>query len=222
MNIWFGLKASGILFGIVSAMAFPNGPFIRPHPIIWRVVFGVSVLYALILQFTLFQNYDDIKRVLTWFDPVGLSHAHLEEKDYAVNCSDVSLERVWSHMDIFAVGHFLGWAMKALLIRHTIICWYISIAWEVTEVVFAHLLPNFQECWWDAIFLDVVICNGLGILFGQWVCRMLEMRQFYWESVKWVQDYRWDCTESIIIMNKLQEHPKYPWQSQASRVAVHA
>jgi phosphatidylserine synthase 1 len=37
-------------------------------------------------------------------------------------------------MDIFAVGHFLGWAMKALLIRHIIICWYISISWELTEV----------------------------------------------------------------------------------------
>ncbi len=93
---------------------------------------------------------------------------------------------MWNNMDIFAVGHFLGWGMKALLIRHTIICWYISIAWEATEVVFAHLLPNFQECWWDAIVLDVLLCNGLGILFGQWVCRVLEMRQFHWESVKWV------------------------------------
>ncbi len=51
-----------------------------------------------------------------------------------MNCSDVTLERVWSYMDIFAVGHFLGWAMKAVLIRHAIICWYISIAWELTEV----------------------------------------------------------------------------------------
>jgi len=96
----------------------------------------------------------------------------------------VTLERIWSHMDIFAVGHFLGWAMKALLIRHSIFCWYISIAWEVTEVVFAHLLPNFHECWWDAIFLDIVLCNGLGILFGLFVCRLLEMRTFHWESIK--------------------------------------
>ncbi|KAG7207560.1 hypothetical protein KM043_009185 [Ampulex compressa] len=35
--------------------------------------------------------------------------------------------------------------------------------WEVTEIAFAHLLPNFVECWWDALILDVLVCNGLGI-----------------------------------------------------------
>lgn len=43
-------------------------------------------------------------------------------------------------MDIFALAHFLGWVMKALLIRHWIICWYISISWEVTEVIFFYLI----------------------------------------------------------------------------------
>ncbi|KAI6234810.1 Phosphatidylserine synthase 1 [Aphelenchoides fujianensis] len=186
-NIYFGLKASGGLFLVVSAMAFPNGPFIRPHPIIWRVVFGVSVLYALLLQFTLFQSFDDVKTALTWLDPKGLGNEELDEKEYAVNCSDVSLARIWSYMDIFAVGHFLGWAMKALLIRHWIICWYISIAWELTEVFFAHLLPNFQECWWDAIFLDVILCNGLGITIGLLICRILEMRTYHWESIRMIQ-----------------------------------
>lgn len=61
-------------------MIFPNGPFIRPHPIIWRIIFGVSVLYALLLQFTLYQSYDDVKAVLSWIDPVGLSHRNLTEK----------------------------------------------------------------------------------------------------------------------------------------------
>lgn len=32
----------------------------------------------------------------------------------------------------------------------------------MTEMVFAHLLPNFLECWWDALILDVLVCNGLG------------------------------------------------------------
>lgn len=48
-------------------------------------------------------------------------------------------------MDIFAFGHFVGWAMKALLIRHPIICWYISIAWELTEVS-THFLLNMAKC----------------------------------------------------------------------------
>jgi len=129
----------------------------------------------------------------------------------------VSVARIWSHMDIFAVGHFLGWGMKALIIRHGVICWYISIVWEFTEVVFAHLLPNFQECWWDAIFLDVILCNGLGILFGQWVCRMLEMRQFYWESVKNIRNTRGKVKRAVLQFTpeswmKVDWHNIFAWK----------
>ncbi|PAV55974.1 hypothetical protein WR25_25442 [Diploscapter pachys] len=183
-NVYDGLMGTLVLFLVVSALAFPNGPFIRPHPLLWRIVFGLSVVYLMILQFTLFQTYEDIKKVLTWLDPKGLSHTQLEEKEYAQNCSDVTLERIWSYCDIFAIGHFTGWAMKALLIRHSVICWYISIMWELTEIVFSHLLPNFAECWWDAIIMDVLLCNGLGIWFGMKVCEFLEMRTFHWESIK--------------------------------------
>uniref|UniRef100_A0A7E4W0S0 Phosphatidylserine synthase n=1 Tax=Panagrellus redivivus TaxID=6233 RepID=A0A7E4W0S0_PANRE len=197
-NIYHGLQAVGALFIILSALVFPNGPFIRPHPLIWRIVFGLSVLYVLVLQFTLFQTYDDVKKALTWLDPEGLGMKELKEKEYAINCSDVSVERVWSHMDIFAVGHFLGWAMKALLIRHNIICWYISISWELTEVVFAHLLPNFQECWWDAIFLDIILCNGLGIFCGLGICKILEMRTFHWESIKNIRTTRGKFKRAVL------------------------
>ncbi|KAH7699697.1 CRE-PSSY-1 protein, partial [Aphelenchoides avenae] len=197
-NVYLGLKAVGCLFLVISAMAFPNGPFIRPHPLLWRLVFGVSVLYALLLQFALYQKYADIKSALSWLDPKGLGAETLVEKEYAINCSDISVERVWSHMDIFAVGHFLGWGMKALLIRHNIICWYISIMWEVTEVVFAHLLPNFKECWWDAIFLDIILCNGLGILFGMSVCKVLEMRSFHWESIRSIPTARGKFKRAVL------------------------
>lgn len=197
-NAFVGLIAVAAFFLVVSALTFPNGPFIRPHPVFWRIIFGLSVLYVMILQFALFQSFGDIKRALKWLDPEGLSKERLDEKAYAVNCSDVTLERIWSHMDIFAVGHFCGWAMKALLIRHYIICWYISIAWEVTEYFFAHLLPNFEECWWDAIVLDVIVCNGLGIWFGNWVAGVLEMRQFHWESIKNIKSKRGKLKRAVL------------------------
>lgn len=54
-NIQSGLLAMVFFFLIVSIMAFPNGPFTRPHPAIWRVVFGLSVLYMLLLLFIIFQ-----------------------------------------------------------------------------------------------------------------------------------------------------------------------
>jgi phosphatidylserine synthase 1 len=104
-----------------------------------------------------------------------------------VNCSDITVDKIYSHLDVFALGHFVGWTMKAVLVRHYGICWTISVTWEITEIAFAHLLPNFVECWWDALILDVLICNGLGIWLGMYICRKLEMRTYKWESIKNIQ-----------------------------------
>jgi len=183
-NIWSGIKCVVFVFLVISVLAFPNGPFTRPHPALWRMVFGLSVLYLVALDFFLFQNYATARGVLVWIDPT-LSDFHIDmDKEYGVNCSDVTVERLWSHMDVFAFSHFSGWIMKALLVRHYGILWTISVMWEITEIAFAHLLPNFIECWWDALILDILVCNGLGIWVGMKLCQYLEMREYKWESIK--------------------------------------
>ncbi|WAR15799.1 PTSS-like protein, partial [Mya arenaria] len=171
-NLWSGFCCVVFFFLVISVLAFPNGPFTRPHPAIWRMVFGLSVLYFMVLLFVLFQNRRDVRTMLEWIYP-DLVNNTLTEKEYAVNCSDITLSRIWIHMDVFAFAHFFGWAMKALLIRHYGILWTISIMWEITE-----------ECWWDSLLLDVVVCNGLGIWIGMALCRSLEMRNYHWESIK--------------------------------------
>ncbi|KAL1431322.1 hypothetical protein MTO96_014341 [Rhipicephalus appendiculatus] len=167
-NMWSGICCVAFFFLIISVLAFPNGPFTRPHPAVWRIVFGLS-------------------NVMYWFYPKLQNFSIDLEKEYGVNCSDITLEKLWAHMDVFAFGHFFGWAMKAMLVRHYGICWTISVTWEMTEMAFAHLLPNFKECWWDAIVLDVLLCNGLGIWFGMRICEKLEMRSYKWESIKDIQ-----------------------------------
>lgn len=141
-----------------------------------------------------------------------------------MNCSDISLERIWGHVDVFAASHFFGWIMKALLVRHYGILWTISVMWEITEVKEKHfpmipviflnqlcpdclcsstsefcrvlvcpillLILNFQDIIrlnllrWDAIILDILLCNGLGIWVGMKLCHYLEMREYKWESIK--------------------------------------
>ncbi|TNN32037.1 Phosphatidylserine synthase 1 [Liparis tanakae] len=49
---------------------------------------------------------------------------------------------------------------------------------------FMHLLPNFAECWWDQVILDILLCNGGGIWLGMTACRFLEMRTYRWASIK--------------------------------------
>ncbi|XP_023599384.1 phosphatidylserine synthase 1-like isoform X6 [Myotis lucifugus] len=168
----------------ITSLRF-EGPFTRPHPALWRMVFGLSVLYFLFLVFLLFLNFEQVKSIMYWLDP-NLRYATREADimEYAVNCHVITWERIISHFDIFAFGHFWGWAMKALLIRSYGLCWTISITWELTELFFMHLLPNFAECWWDQVVLDILLCNGGGIWLGMVVCRFLEMRTYHWASFR--------------------------------------
>ncbi len=54
-NVFAGLCSVLVFFLIISVLAFPNGPFIRPHPALWRMVFGLSVMYLLAIQFLIHQ-----------------------------------------------------------------------------------------------------------------------------------------------------------------------
>ncbi len=173
------LAASAFIM-ILGFLVFPSGPLIRPHPIVWRGAFAVAVIYEMILIAILFQNKHDARQMMTFFD--SSLGKPLVEKSYAADCT-LSFDAVWSNIDMFVLSHFIGWAFKAVVIRDTPTLWVLSILWEFIEILFTHMLPNFAECWWDQWILDVLICNGLGIFVGQWVCKKLEMMNYHWKGV---------------------------------------
>ena len=49
--------------------------------------------------------------------------------------------------DEFVIAHTLGWWGKALIIRDYTMLWTLSIGFELMEMTFHHMLPNFNECW---------------------------------------------------------------------------
>ena len=51
---------------------------------------------------------------------------------------------------------------QALIIRDYPLLWTLSIGFELMELTFQHMLPNFNECWWDSWILDVAVCNFIG------------------------------------------------------------
>jgi hypothetical protein len=69
-----------------------------------------------------------------WLSPDISNYTIDDEKEYGDDCWDVTWERLYSHLDVFAFGHFFGWSMKAIIVRHYGIAWSISIMWELTEV----------------------------------------------------------------------------------------
>ena len=100
--------------------------------------------------------------------------------------------------DIFVWAHFFGALVKTLILRDWKITWALLAVWEVLELSFQHILPNFAECWWDhwvlgglfpcclhgsavtcglmvsllrACVADVFGFNFAGMLAGMWLCK---------------------------------------------------
>ncbi|KAL3314775.1 Phosphatidylserine synthase 2, partial [Cichlidogyrus casuarinus] len=185
-NLFTGACVMIGFFLLISTMIMPNGIFTRPHPILWRIVTGASLAYLLLMVGTCFLTLEQARSIMMYISPdlKGMDSKSILSKDYGVNCFNLTWARISADVDHFVLAHFLGWVVKAMLLRHYVLLWVLSINWEITEIAFAHILPNLNECWWDSLVLDVLICNGLGIHVGIWLCRWLEMREYKWESFK--------------------------------------
>lgn len=189
-----GLAGAAFAFLLFGMLSLPSGPFIRPHPFIWRLVLACSVLYWLVLVGIIFQDYSDLRIFIgiafpelqpdRTSGPLPWTEVDFLDADtYAQDCS-VTYDNVMLRFDIFIVAHLLGCLVKAMMLRSYAICMIGSIWWEITEMFFAHILPNFVECWWDQFLLDVCIFNMLGIVCGIQVCRYLEVREYHWRSFR--------------------------------------
>lgn len=62
--------------------------------------------------------------------------------------------------------------LQALILRDYTLLWALSIGFELMELTFQHMLPNFNECWWDSWILDVAVCNFIGIYTGMQASRL--------------------------------------------------
>jgi phosphatidylserine synthase 2 len=158
---------------LTGLVAFKDGPFIRPHPVIWRLVLAVGVAYQMVLVFILFQDKGFIRMILHYVDPtLGVP---LPEKSYADSCA-LDYQRFVKQLDTFVLAHTIGWICKALILRDYWLCWILSVLFEIMEYSLQHQLPNFAECWWDHWILDVLCTNLLGIIIGMKICEYFEMK----------------------------------------------
>eukprot|EP01117_Protostelium_nocturnum_P013513 TRINITY_DN5047_c0_g1_i3.p1 TRINITY_DN5047_c0_g1~~TRINITY_DN5047_c0_g1_i3.p1 ORF type:complete len:412 (+),score=101.41 TRINITY_DN5047_c0_g1_i3:507-1742(+) len=200
-NTKAGLVAVCCCFLIYSATQARDGLFARPHPIFWRVIQGLGVLYCCLLVFLLFQNVGDTLKLLKHLDPtLGVP---LPERSYAENCAVYTPNDPESNFrnirdavnDEFMIAHFLGWWGKAILFRDFYLLWFMSITFELMELSLKHLLPNFAECWWDHVILDILTMNALGIWLGLKFCKWFKMRRYGWVSAE-LEEYNWNITKS--------------------------
>lgn len=134
-------------------------------------------VYALLFIHDLDTYSSDVRRIFPQSNQAVATRA-----EYGVNCDPVTWQKLYTHLDIFAIAHLVGCAFKAIIFRQYEILWVYSIVWEMTEYCFVHLLPNFAECWWDRILLDVLVCNGVGYYIGMQFCKMNSLQMFDWHA----------------------------------------
>ncbi|KAJ1962691.1 hypothetical protein IWQ62_003447 [Dispira parvispora] len=186
-NTKLGIFAACLCFLLFGLLQFRDGPFIRPHPAVWRLVLASGVLYQMFLVFLLFQDPKDSRQLMAYLDPdLGVP---LPERSYAESC-DLTWDNVGSKMDVFVLAHALGWFGKTLILRDVWLCWIVSIMFEIMEYSLQHQLNNFAECWWDHWILDVLLCNWLGIYVGIKTCEYFEMKQYSWRGLRQIPTYR--------------------------------
>ncbi|KAG5532308.1 hypothetical protein RHGRI_026815 [Rhododendron griersonianum] len=163
-----GVWAMIAVFLAYCLLQAPSTILIRPHPAIWRLVHGMAVIYLVALTFLLFQNRDDARQFMKFLHPdLGVE---LPERSYGADCRIYMPENPTNRFknvydtlfDEFVLAHIFGWWGKAIMFRNQPLLWVLSIGFELMELTFRHMLPNFNECWWDSIVLDILICNWFG------------------------------------------------------------
>ncbi|KAL0230672.1 hypothetical protein PCE1_004228 [Barthelona sp. PCE] len=174
-----------ICFGVVLFFVFQGKDIIfqRPHPVFWRCLNAVQLLYGCFMLFLAFMPLDITRGILNKIDPItGIET--VAERDYMGDCSVkwVNIKPIID--DEFFFAHIIGWHMKALILRDYKMLWITSILFEFVELTFKHVLVNFSECWWDSWVIDVLLCNGLGIHFGMITCEYLSIKTFSWLKPK--------------------------------------
>lgn len=180
-----GVWATIAVFLGYCLLQAPSTILIRPHPAFWRFIHGIAVVYLVFLTFLLFQKRDDARQFLKYLHPdLGVE---LDERSYGADCRLYTPEKpnkfsnVYNTLfDEFVIAHTLGWWGKAIMVRNLPLLWILSMGFEMAEVTFNHMLPNFNECWWDSIILDVFLCNWIGIWAGMKTVKYFDGKTYAW------------------------------------------
>lgn len=185
-TIRLGLGCAAWAFVIFGTIHLPDGIMVRPHPAVWRFFQAIAVLYMMIMIFLFFQDLSTIKQIFAWYDPTHLTV--WPEQSYATDCRMSTPEepyKFWYTVsDIFLVAHAMGYWAKALVLRDWRIVTAVSIGFELIEVSLQHQLPNFKECWWDHLIVDVLICNGGGTILGLLTLRFFKAKKYHWVRLR--------------------------------------
>ena len=153
----------------------------------------IGLLYIGLLVFLLFQRPEDARFLFSYIDPKLNHELPTRNEIYDRDCS-FTYENVSKIIDFYVTAHFVNWFIAALIVRNTLLLHIWSILDEIIELSLKNIRPNFSECWWDSLLLDLILANTLGIIIGMWVVKVTNTMKYDWFG--WEKDRKfseWKC-----------------------------
>ncbi|ETV78500.1 hypothetical protein H257_08017 [Aphanomyces astaci] len=183
-NVRNGGISAAFIFLVYCFLQTRDGLLVRPHPGVWRIVHGLAVLYLLLMAVLSVQNAKSATAAIrVLFPEVGAAtKAASTTPRPPLECelNMMSLHRGVS--SIWFLAHVTGWWGKMCMFRDWRFCWVLGIGFELLELIFQCIIPDFQECWWDSLFMDLLGANFLGMCLGRLTLKYLETKEYDWSG----------------------------------------
>ncbi|CAN0152971.1 unnamed protein product [Ascophyllum nodosum] len=203
---------ASFLFVVHCFLQCRDSLFVRPHPGAWRVVHAIGMLYLLAIAVLFYHTKDEARRLLAIFVPdvKGQVVSNFESAG-PLDC-ELTFSAVLSQLrEVWFLAHLLGWWCKMCLFRDWGVCWVLSISFELLELSMGWLVPQFHECWWDSLIIDLLGANLLGMVLGLYTLRFLETRTFDWSQ----KDGSGRLASSLRVLSKFSPFRWSKWRWQA-------
>lgn len=118
---------------------------------------------------------------------------------------DEACEITWANIsrnvDLYFFFHCINWVFAAWILRDSYLLHFWSVLDEILELTAQHKMAHLRECWFDHVFLDVLIANTSGIMVGMLTLKILKLETYDWLGREGKKSWRdwdiWTCHRRI-------------------------
>lgn len=184
--------------------ATPSGPsstrvFFSRY--VMPIFFVLGMLHACNLAWVqgTYSNVDEIRTALHKFDPqVGKKLTDKQQVSYNDGKCEFPppMAKIKSLVvDMFFFSHSVGWFVGSIMLRNPFIAWFLSAADELGELLFKNACPNFNECWWDQLFVDLLGANLAGCVVAYFFMKYVMKDKSLWYTTHLPQSAYWTAAK---------------------------
>lgn len=191
-----GVLTAYALFVTLCTSTMPNLSLTFPNPLFWKVIYATVAFYTLGIASFILLSRDSARDVIRIvFEGEGMPksfddfEASIQAKiDDVMGTCDISSKTLFRQIFVapWFFSHVAGWAAKVLIFRDFWTAFTAAVMFEIAEVTLEYVVPEFEECWWDSLFLDTLGANLIGLLIGLIIRSWLAHFSDDWRHLDWL------------------------------------